>query len=78
MRRGSSFHFSTFPWNTFIGLLHARNFNNDDSVPKIVFGKVFDCGDRKFMAVSIEMHHGLADGFHAAKFIELFQKLMND
>ena len=32
-------HYSTLPWNKLTGLTHARNFNIDDSVPKITFGK---------------------------------------
>ncbi len=75
--RNDVIHFSTFPWSNFTGLTQARNFNCDASVPNIVFGKVFDRLDRKIMSVSIDLHHGLADGLHAAKFIELFQKLLN-
>lgn len=70
-------HFSTFPWANFTGLKQARNLSSQDSVPKIVFGKVFERGKQKFMSVSVDMHHGLADGIHIASFMEQFQNGMN-
>lgn len=56
----------------------ARSFTLLDSSPKITFGKMYTKDDRKMMAVSINAHHGLMDGLHVAKFLELFQKLMNE
>jgi len=70
-------HYSSIPWNSFTGLTHARNYKRKDSAPKITFGKMFQKGDQKIMNVAIYVHHGLADGFHIAKHLELFQKLLN-
>jgi len=70
-------HYSTLPWNKFTGLSHARNFNTDDTVPKITFGKIFMVGDKKMMPMSIDVHHGLVDGLHIANYLEEFQKLMD-
>lgn len=71
-------HYSSLPWTKFTGLTHARDFKNKDSVPKIVFGKYFVVNGRKIMNVSLNAHHGFADGIHGAKFFELFQKMMNE
>jgi chloramphenicol O-acetyltransferase type A len=71
-------HYSSVPWFKFTGLSHARSFTLLDSSPKITFGKIFTKDKRKMMAVSINAHHGLVDGIHVAKFLELFQKLMNE
>ncbi|MBU0474757.1 MAG: chloramphenicol acetyltransferase [Bacteroidetes bacterium] len=71
-------HYSSLPWTKFTGLSHARDFKNLDSIPKVVFGKFMIVNGRKIMNVSLNAHHGLADGIHAAKFFELFQKLMNE
>jgi len=71
-------HYSTLPWTKFTGLTHARNFKKIDSIPKIVFGKYFSNNNRKMMNISINAHHGLADGIHAAKYFELMQKLMDE
>lgn len=70
-------HYSSFPWKHFTGLTHAREFKSGDSVPKITFGKFFYQNKQKIMAVSVNVHHGLADGYHVARFFELFQELMN-
>ena len=70
-------YYSSIPWNTFSGLTHARNYKMKDSVPKITFGKMFQKGDKRIMNVAIYVHHGLADGFHIAKHLEFFQKLMD-
>ena len=70
-------HYSSIPWHTFSGLTHARNYKRKDSAPKITFGKMFQKGDQKMMNVAIYVHHGLADGFHIAKYLNYFQKFMN-
>jgi chloramphenicol O-acetyltransferase type A len=71
-------HYSSIPWSKFTGLTHARNLKISDSIPKIVFGKFFLSSKRKIMPVSINIHHGLADGLHVSRFLELFQNLMNE
>lgn len=70
-------HYSSIPWHTFSGLTHARNYKRKDSAPKITFGKMFQKGDQKMMNVAIYVHHGLADGFHIAKYLNYFQIFMN-
>lgn len=70
-------HFSTVPWINFTGISHARNFKNQNSVPKITFGKYFYKNDRIMMPVSVHVHHGLIDAFHVGKYLKLFEKLMN-
>ncbi|MBX2843462.1 MAG: chloramphenicol acetyltransferase [Flammeovirgaceae bacterium] len=71
-------HYSTLPWNKFTGLTHARNFNNGDSVPKISFGKAYVKDEKRYLPVSIDAHHGLVDGFHVAKYLGLFQELLEE
>lgn len=68
---------STFPWNSFSGLLHPTNLDSKDSVPKITFGKFAIKEGRKMMPVSIEAHHGLADGLHLAHYLKEFQNQLD-
>ena len=68
---------TTIPWNSFSALLHPTNFDPKESIPKITFGKFSIKDHRKFLPVSVEAHHGLADGFHLAKYLEEFQRLLN-
>ena len=64
--RDDLIHGSVLPWIAFTSFSHARKRDPEDSVPKIVFGKVFQ--DR--MPVSIEVHHALMDGVHVGRYLE--------
>lgn len=70
--------YSTLPWSTFTGLLHPTRNDSSESVPKITFGKAFKREGKRFLPVSIEANHALADGFHIAKYLENFQRFLNE
>ncbi|MBN2616319.1 MAG: chloramphenicol acetyltransferase [Bacteroidales bacterium] len=70
-------HFSAVPWLDFTSVSHARRFSFPDSCPKITFGKMVEENGRKRMAVSIHVHHGLADGYHVGLFVDRFQDLLD-
>lgn len=76
--RNDVIQFSSIPWSKFTGLTHARHFKYADSIPKITFGKLFSRDEQKIMPVSINVHHGLADGLHVANYLNLFQELMDE
>ncbi|MEN4760374.1 chloramphenicol acetyltransferase [Chryseobacterium sp. C39-AII1] len=65
---------TTIPWSSFTTILHPTNFDPKECIPKIAFGKFSLKDGKKMMPVSIEAHHGLADGLHLAKYFEAFQK----
>ena len=71
-------HFSVIPWLHFKGLQHARRIGQEDSIPKIVFGKYQKQGDALQMPVNVEVHHALADGYHVGLFFEKLQGYVND
>jgi len=66
--------YSTLPWLDFTSLSHARDLSTKGSVPLITFGKITDANGRCTMPVSIHVHHGMVDGEHVARFVELFQQ----
>ena len=66
-------HFSVIPWLHFKGLQHARRIGQQDSIPKIAFGKYQKEGDTLMMPVNVEVHHALADGYHVGLFFDKFQ-----
>lgn len=66
--------YSTLPWLDFTSLSHARDLSTKGSVPLITFGKITDANGRCTMPVSIHVHHGLVDGEHVARFVELFEQ----
>lgn len=74
--RDELIHFSSIPWVAFTSFAHARRRRPDDSVPKIVFGKVEETGaGAQRMPVSLEVHHALMDGLDAGRWFEEFAAL---
>jgi chloramphenicol O-acetyltransferase type A len=71
-------HYTTIPWIELTGLTHARNYNTSDSIPKIVFGKYYKEGNKYFIPFCVEVHHGLVDGFHIGKLLEIFRASIVD
>ena len=71
-------HFSALPWINFTSISHSRSFTFPDSCPKISFGKMTTENDKKFMSMSVHVHHGLVDGYHLGLFFEEFERLMNE
>ena len=67
-------HFSAIPWVRFTGLTHARSFGHPDSCPKISVGQTYVEGAATLLPVSINVHHGLADGYHVGQFLAAFQE----
>ncbi|MEO1727250.1 MAG: CatA-like O-acetyltransferase, partial [Bacteroidota bacterium] len=57
----------------FTSISHARSWRTGDSVPKITFGGYRREGEHIQMPVSVEVHHGLMDGLHVARFLERLQ-----
>jgi chloramphenicol O-acetyltransferase type A len=69
-------HYSVIPWVSFTSFQHARRLSATDSVPKIVFGKLYPDRDRWWLPVSVEVHHGLVDGLHVGRFFTALEELL--
>ena len=70
-------YYSVIPWVSFTSFKHASRGDNTLSVPRMVFGRIFEDGGRKKMPFSVEVHHALMDGIHVGKYFELFQEKLN-
>ena len=71
-------YFSPIPWISFTGFRHPFDSAANHSIPKIVFGKHFEKEGKRFMAVGLTIHHGLADGYHAGLFFNQLQEELNE
>ncbi len=69
-------HFTTLPWVAFTSFSHARNWQTEDSVPKIAFGKFVTEGERVYLPISVEVHHALVDGVHVGRFITRLEETL--
>jgi chloramphenicol O-acetyltransferase type A len=67
-------YYSVIPWVSFTSFKHASRFDNKQTVPRIVFGKMFEDGGRKKIPHSVEVHHALMDGFHVGRYFNLLQE----
>ena len=64
---------SSLPWVRFTSVSHPIHMNPVDSIPRITWGRFSEVHKRVTMPLSIQVHHGLADGYHVGRFFELFQ-----
>jgi chloramphenicol O-acetyltransferase type A len=71
-------HFTTLPWVYFTSFSHARNWGQEDSVPKITFGKFTNEGKRVLMPFSVEVHHALMDGLHVGRYLTRLEAALAD
>lgn len=67
-------YYSVIPWVSFTSFKHATRIDRTQTVPRIVFGKIFDDGPVKKMPVSVEANHAMMDGLHVGKFFNRFQE----
>jgi chloramphenicol O-acetyltransferase type A len=70
-------YYSAFPWVSFTSFKHASRLNNRQTIPRMVFGKMFDEGGRRKMPFSVEVHHAMMDGFHVGQYFSLFQEKLD-
>ena len=70
-------HCTTTPWFSFTGFKHEKNIRCGESIPKFAFGKFFESGRKKLLPVSVNVNHGLVDGYHVGRYLELFQEGLN-
>lgn len=67
-------YYSVIPWISFTSFKHAHRSNNQFTIPRIVFGKMFDNGGKRSLPISVEVHHAMMDGFHVGKYFNRLQE----
>ena len=70
-------YYSVIPWVSFTSFKHASRANTRQTVPRIVFGKVFADGESEKMPISVEVHHALVDGIHVGRYFERYQHFVD-
>lgn len=63
-------YFSCLPWLELTGLTNERDFDPDDNVPRIAWGKYTEVQGRKKLGMSLEVNHRFVDGYHVGRFYE--------
>jgi chloramphenicol O-acetyltransferase type A len=65
---------STLPWVRFTSISHPIHMHPVDSIPRITWGKFTEEKGKIIVPLSVQVHHGLADGYHVGRFFNLFQE----
>ncbi|MCI9578966.1 MAG: hypothetical protein HFF98_08980 [Oscillibacter sp.] len=69
-------YFTCLPWVELTALTNERDFDPNDAVPRIAWGKYARKGDRKVLHISLELNHRFVDGLHVGRFHEELTKLI--
>lgn len=69
--------FSCLPWVEVTAVTNNRDFDPEDSVPRIIWGKYREEQGRKVLHISMELNHRYVDGLHVGKFHEALTAFMD-
>ena len=69
-------YFSCLPWVELTALTNERDFDPDDAIPRISWGKFHEWDGRKILGISLELNHRFTDGVHIGKFADALQNLI--
>lgn len=61
-------YFSCLPWLEITALTNERDFDKDDAIPRIAWGRYTEVDGRKKLNMSIEANHRFTDGYHLGQF----------
>ncbi len=59
---------SCLPWLDITSLTNERDFDPDDAIPRIAWGKYTEENGKKILGMSVEVNHRFCDGVHIGKF----------
>jgi chloramphenicol O-acetyltransferase type A len=69
-------YYSVIPWVSFTSFKHASRLDRTQTVPRIVFGKMFERNGRRSIPVSVEANHTIMDGLHMGKYFIRLQQIV--
>ena len=61
-------YFSCIPWIDMTCVTNERDFDPDDTVPRISWGRYTEHEGRKTLNLSLEISHRFIDGYHIGQF----------
>lgn len=70
------FPVSMIPWATFEGFNLNLQKGYDYLLPIFTMGKFYEESGRRFLPLSVQVHHAVCDGFHLCRFLRELQELI--
>ncbi len=71
-------YLSYVPWFRFTSVSHPVKLDAEHSIPRISWGKFVEDKAKAVMPLSVQVHHGLADGYHLGLYFDRIQQLLNE
>ena len=71
-------YISCLPWVELTALTNERDFDPDDAIPRISWGKYYERDGQKIIGMSLELNHRFTDGVHIGKFAEALENLISE
>ncbi|MGN0764343.1 MAG: CatA-like O-acetyltransferase [Aristaeellaceae bacterium] len=73
---GPLIYFSCLPWVELTALTNERDFDRDDTVPRIAWGRWVEQNGRLKLGLSLEVNHRFIDGLHIGQFVRALEGLI--
>ena len=70
METDALIYITCLPWFDMTAMTNERDFDRDDSIPRVGWGRYVQRDGRKILHYSLELNHRLVDGYHAGRFYE--------
>lgn len=67
-------YYSVIPWVSFTSFKNAMRLDDRQTIPRMVFGKMFDESGKKKLPHSVEVHHAVVDGLHVGRYFMSLQE----
>lgn len=68
-------YLTTVPWISITSVSHPVSGAKPDGIPRIVLGGFIRENNKVMMPLSVEVHHGLADGYHLGEYYKKFEEI---
>ncbi len=70
-------YFTCLPWMRFTAIENTMNYKNQDSIPRVCWGKYFLENNQYMIDLSIQCNHAFQDGYHMGLFFNNLQENIN-
>ena len=70
-------YISSTPWFDLTGCTNERDFDKDDNIPRITWGRYVEANGRETLGMALEVNHRFIDGLHLGRFYQHLQASMD-
>lgn len=71
-------YMTAIPWVSFTSFLHPMRLQPEDSIPRFVWGKFFQQGERILLPLGVQGHHALIDGIHIGRLYKAIETYLQE